>query len=72
MNANEHKVGPILHRELVYSVVGSALEVLNTIGDGLHENALAIEFGLRGISRLRLGAILNFKKPKLEWQRLVL
>jgi GxxExxY protein len=38
----------------VYSVVNTALEVLNKLGHGLHEkpyeNALVIELGLRGIS----------------------
>jgi GxxExxY protein len=130
MDTNEHEEGQILHRELVYSIVGCALEVLNTLGHGLHEkpyeNALVIEFGLkcipfeqqrrfgidykgvpvgefipdliarsavvvdakvieritdleRGqmlnylrITKLRVGLILNFKKPKLEWERIIL
>jgi len=130
MDTNEHEEGQILHRELVYSVVGCALEVLNTVGHGLHEkpyeNALVVEFGLRKIrleqqprfgifykgvpigdyvpdlivgsalvvdakvidritdhergqmlnylkiTKLRVGLILNFKKAKLEWERIVL
>ena len=120
----------MLHRELVYAIVGCALEVLNTLGHGLnekpYENALTVEFGLKGIAyeqqarfdvsykgrrvgeyvpdliaaeavvvdtkvidrisdiergqminylritKLRVGVILNFKHPKLEWERLVL
>lgn len=111
-------------------IVGSAMEVLNELGHGLHEkpyeNALVIEFRLRGIScaqqqryevlykgeevgeyipdliafekivvdtkvidritkheigqmmnylkitGLRLGYLLNFKRAKLEWKRVVL
>lgn len=130
MDTNEHENGQLLHRELVYSVVGCALEVLNTLGHGLHEkpyeNALVVEFNLRGIpceqqrrfdvlyktvqvgefipdliaghavvvdtkvidhitdlergkmlnylqiTKLRVGLIINFSNPKLEWERLVL
>ena len=40
-------------REEVFAVVGCAIEVLNSIGHGLHEkpyeNALVVEFGLRDI-----------------------
>jgi GxxExxY protein len=111
-------------------IVGSAMEVLNELGHGLHEkpyeNALVIEFRLRGIScvqqqryevlykgeevgeyipdliafekivvdtkviekitdheigqmmnylritGLRLGYLINFKRAKLEWKRVVL
>lgn len=128
MNTNpENK---LLLKEEVFQVVGSAMEVLNEIGHGLHEkpyeNALVIEFGIRKVSftqqknfdvvykghkvglfipdliaydqvvvdakvidritdvergqmlnylritKLRVGVILNFKNPKLEWERLVL
>jgi len=128
MNTNtENK---LLLKDEVYQVVGSAIEVLNEIGHGLHEkpyeNALVIEFGIRKIclkqqvnfdvlykgqkvglfipdliaydqivvdakvidritdvergqmlnylriTKLRVGVILNFKNPKLEWERIVL
>jgi GxxExxY protein len=130
MDTNEHEKGQLLHRELVYSLVGCAFEVLKELGHGLHEkpyeNALAVEYGLRAIpfdqqrhydviykgvpvgefvpdllvadsvivdakvieritdhergqmlnylriSKLRVGLILNFKKPRLEWERIVL
>ncbi|MBX3737674.1 MAG: GxxExxY protein [Candidatus Didemnitutus sp.] len=130
MDTNGHESEPILHKELVYSVVGCAMEVLNGLGHGLHEkpyeNALVVEFGLKGlpleqqrrfpihyksvqvseyvpdllvasnlvvdakvidritdvergqmlnylrITKLRVGVILNFKLPKLEWERVVL
>ncbi|MFH1117961.1 MAG: GxxExxY protein [Pseudomonadota bacterium] len=49
MNTNEHK---LLLREEVFQIVGCAMEVLNTLGHGLlekpYENALVVEFGLRG------------------------
>jgi len=130
MDPNAHESEPILHKELVYSVVGCAMEVLNGLGHGLHEkpyeNALVVEFGLKGlgldqqrkfpivykgvqvgeyvpdllvdaavvvdakvieritdvergqmlnylrITKLRVGVILNFKRAKLEWERVVL
>lgn len=130
MDTNEHEAGQIRHKELVYSIVGCALEVLNTLGHGLHEkpyeNALVVECGLRGIgfgqqqrynvlykgvrvgefvpdlivgdavvvdakvieritdlergqmlnylriTKFRVGVIINFQKPKLEWERMVL
>jgi GxxExxY protein len=120
----------LLLKDEVYQIVGSAIEVLNQIGHGLHEkpyeNALVVEFGLRSIpfrqqpryevvykghtvgqftpdlmafgavivdakvidritdvergqmlnylriTKLRVGVILNFKYPKLEWERIVL
>jgi GxxExxY protein len=120
----------LLHGELVYSIVGSALEVLKHLGHGLHEkpyeNALVVEFRLkqlkidqqrrydlaykgvhvgefvpdliigdavivgtkvitritdleRGpmlnylrITNLRVGVIINFHRPKLEWERIIL
>ena len=116
--------------ELTHAIIGSAFEVLNGIGHGLHEkpyeNALVVELGLRGIAsdqqrrfdlvykgvwisefipdlivgaavivdakvieritdlergqmlnylritKLHVGLIINFKKPKLEWERIVL
>ncbi len=50
MDTNEHK---LLFKEEVFQIVGCAMEVLNTLGHGLlekpYENALVVEFGLRGI-----------------------
>jgi len=127
MNTNQDG---LLLKDEVYQIVGSAIEVLNGIGHGLHEkpyeNALVIEFGIRKIlfrqqpiydvlykghnvglfvpdlivfeavvvdtkvidrindaergkminylriTKLRVGIILNFKNPKLEWERMVL
>lgn len=44
----------LLRKEEVYRIVGAALEVLNGIGHGLnekpYENALVVEFNLRGIT----------------------
>jgi GxxExxY protein len=120
----------LLLKDEVYRIVGSAIEILNTLGHGLHEkpyeNALAVEFRLRGIefvqqphfdiiykqiqvgeyapdliafgavvvdakvidaitdhergqmlnylriTGLKVGVILNFKRAKLEWERIVL
>lgn len=43
----------LVHSELTHSILGAAMEVLNGIGHGFHEkpyeNALVVEFGLRGI-----------------------
>ena len=45
--------GGIIRGKEVYEIVGRAMEVVNEIGHGFHEkpyeNALAVEFGLRGI-----------------------
>ena len=50
MHTNEEK---LLYKSEVFQVVGSAIEVLNTLGHGLvekpYENALVVEFGLRNI-----------------------
>ncbi len=127
MNAN-HSEMPA--RDEVYRIVGIAMEILNTVGHGLHEkpyeNALVVDFtansipfdqqkrfpvAYRGIqiaeyipdliafnqvivdtkvidritdhergqmmnylriSGLSVGIILNFKRAKLEWERIVL
>ena len=127
MDTNEDK---LLLKQEVFPIVGSAIEVLNTLGNGLiekpYENALVVEFGLRKIpfrqqpsfdvlykghkiglfvpdliafdyvvvdtkvidritdherglmlnylriTNLRVGVILNFKRAKLEWERIVL
>lgn len=126
MNANKE----MLLKDEVYRIVGSAMEVANGVGHGLHEkpyeNALMVEFRLRDIpivqqprypifykgvtvgeyvpdliafnsvvvdakvidaitdhergqmlnylriSGLKVGVILNFKRAKLEWERIVL
>jgi GxxExxY protein len=43
----------LILKEEVHGIVGCAMEVLNTLGHGLlekpYENALVVEFGLRGI-----------------------
>lgn len=128
MNTNSDN--KLLLKDEVFQIVGSAIEVLNGIGHGLHEkpyeNALVVEFEIRKIpfqqqvnfevlykghkvglfvpdlvvfdgvvvdtevidritdmergqmlnylkiTKLRVGVILNFKNPKLEWERLVL
>ena len=128
MNTNEDN--KLLLKDEVFSIVGCAMEVLNTLGHGFHEkpyeNALVIEFGLRSIpctqqrqydvlykghkvglfipdliafevvivdakvidritdvergqmlnylriTKHRVGVLLNFKNPKLEWERIVL
>ena len=128
MNTNEES--KLVLKDEVFAVVGSAMDVLNGLGHGLHEkpyeNALVVEFSLRNIrfqqqrqfdvlykghkvglfvpdliafdavvvdtkvieritdvergqmlnylriTKLRVGVILNFKHPKLEWERLVL
>ena len=50
MNTNKHE---LILKEEVFAVVGAAMEVLNVLGHGLiekpYENALVVEFGLRGL-----------------------
>lgn len=130
MDTKGHEGQGLLHGDLVYSIVGCAIEVLRGLGHGLHEhpyeNALVVEFRLRGlrcdqqrrfpvmykgemvsefvpdllvedsvvvdtkvieritdhergqmlnylrITGLRVGVLINFRRPKLEWERIVL
>jgi GxxExxY protein len=50
MDTNKHE---LILKEEVFLIVGCAMEVLNTLGHGLlekpYENALVVEFCLRGI-----------------------
>jgi GxxExxY protein len=43
----------LIHGDSTHSIIGAAMEVLNAIGHGFHEkpyeNALVVEFGVRGI-----------------------
>jgi GxxExxY protein len=45
--------GKLFAKEEVFQIVGSAIEVLNTLGHGIiekpYENSLVVEFGLRDI-----------------------
>jgi GxxExxY protein len=58
MNANDK----LLLKNEVFQIVGCAMEVLNLLGHGLHEkpyeNALVVEFGLRGVS--------HFQQPRYD------
>ncbi len=131
MDTNRHESEEsILHRDLVFRIVGCAFDVIKEVGHGLHEkpyeNALALAFQDGGISvqqqvvfpilfkarrigeyipdliadnsviidakvidritdhergqmrnylritGLRVGLIINFKRAKLEWERVVL
>lgn len=129
MDADKRRSGAP-HTDLTYALIGAAMDVLNSLGHGLHEKpyerALVVEFGLRQIPyvqqppfpvmykgvevgtyipdlvvsdrvivdtkvieritahergqmmnylrvpRLNVGLILNFKRSKLEWERVVL
>jgi GxxExxY protein len=50
MDTNKHE---LFLKDEVFQIVGCAMEVLNTLGHGLlekpYENALVVEFGLKGI-----------------------
>lgn len=131
MDANRHESeDSLLHRDLVFRLVGCAFEVLNDVGHGLHEkpyeNGLVLALQDAGImvrqqaiypllfkgrqigeyipdliaaetviidakvidritdhergqmlnylriTGLRVGLIINFKRAKLEWERIVL
>ena len=65
IDTNERKV---LHKVEVFRIIGCAIEVLNGLGHGLLVDVLNY---LR-TTKLRVGVILNFKRAKLEWERLVL
>jgi GxxExxY protein len=55
---NADKKNEFLYPEETHAIIGCAFEVLSEIGHGLHEkiyeNALVVEFGLRGIPYTQL------------------
>ncbi len=83
MDTDKHR---LIHEEETRLIIGSAIEVLNTLGHGLlekpYENALVVEkitdheigqvLNYLKITRLNLGLILNFRRARLEWKRVVL
>ena len=127
MNTDKHR---LIYEDETRQIIGSAMEVLNTLGHGLlekpYENALVVEFQQQGIlyqqqprfdvvykgvkvgeyipdlivfdkvvvdtkviekitnhdigqilnylkiTRLKLGLVLNFRRARLEWKRIVL
>ena len=57
--------GRVLFPQEVHAVVGAAMEVIGDL-----ERGQVLSY-LRALG-LRVGVLLNFKHPKLEWERLVL
>ena len=53
MDTDKHGFG-LPAGEITHAIIGAAFEVLNTLGHGQHEkpyeNALVVEFGLRGLN----------------------
>jgi len=64
----EHKVGLFIPDLIVFDAVVVDTKVIDRITD--HERGLMLNY-LR-ITTLRVGVILNFKRAKLEWDRIVL
>ena len=69
----------LILKEEVHRIVGCGMEVLNVLGHGFlektYENALVVEFGLKeipGQPQKKFDVILNFKRARLEWKRVVL
>jgi GxxExxY protein len=63
-----HKVGLFIPDLIAFDSVVVDTKVIDRITD--HERGLMLNY-LR-ITRLRVGVILNFKHPRLEWERVVL
>jgi GxxExxY protein len=63
-----HKVGLFIPDLIAFDAVVVDTKVIDRITD--HERGLMLNY-LR-ISNLRVGVILNFKRAKLEWERIVL
>jgi len=68
----------ILLKQEVFEIVGCALEVLNGLGcgdtktvDHITDIDRAKMINYLNLTGLRVGLILNFEKPKLEWERIV-
>jgi GxxExxY protein len=64
----EHKVGLFIPDLIAFDAVVVDTKVIDRITD--HERGLMLNY-LR-ITKLRVGVILNFKRAKLEWERIVL
>jgi GxxExxY protein len=64
----ERKVGLFIPDLIAFDAVVIDTKVIDRITN--HERGLMLNY-LR-ITRLRVGIILNFKHPKLEWERIVL
>jgi GxxExxY protein len=63
-----HKIGLFVPDLIAFNSLVVDTKVIDQITD--HERGLMLNY-LR-ITRLRVGVILNFKHPKLEWQRIAL
>ena len=63
-----HKIGLFVPDLIVFDALVVDTKVIDKITD--HERGLMLNY-LR-ITSLRIGVILNFKHPKLEWQRIAL
>jgi GxxExxY protein len=63
-----HKVGLFVPDLIAFDSVVVDTKVIDRIAD--HERGLMLNY-LR-ITNLRVGVILNFKRAKLEWERIVL
>jgi hypothetical protein len=72
----------LLFKDGVFQIIGCAIEILNTLGHGIIEKLYKgqkvgpfvpdhIVFNSI-VTNLRVGVILNFKRRKLEWARIVL
>jgi GxxExxY protein len=64
----EHKIGLFIPDLIAFNAVVVDTKVIDRITD--HERGLMLNY-LR-ITSLRVGVILNFKRAKLEWERIVL
>jgi GxxExxY protein len=64
----EHKVGLFIPDLIAFDAIVVDTKVIDRITD--HERGLMLNY-LR-ITNLRVGVILNFKRAKLEWERIVL
>jgi GxxExxY protein len=63
-----HEVGLFIPDLIAFEAVVVDTKVIDRITD--HERGLMLNY-LR-ITKLRVGVILNFKRPKLDWERMVL
>lgn len=68
LNYKTVKVGVFIPDLVAYDSIVVDAKVIDRITD--HERGQMLNY-LR-ITKLRVGVILNFKNPKLEWERLVL
>jgi len=68
MYTNDDK---LVYKDQVFQIVGCAIEVLKSHRPN-HGSRAWVDVEYLRITKFRVGVILNFRNPKLEWERIIL